>query len=84
MNRIHAWRKHGRVARTAGLGLLLILLLLLVSPALFPSLLAQTGGGYDLTWSAVAGGGRTFSSGGPYVLGSTIGQAGAGQMSGGR
>lgn len=43
---------------------------------------AQTGGGYDLTWSTIAsGGGR--SAGGAYVLEGTIGQPDAGLMSGG-
>lgn len=45
--------------------------------------LAQTGGGYDLTWNSIDGGGATFSSGGGYSLGATIGQADAGAASGG-
>ena len=45
--------------------------------------LAQSGGGYDLCWSTVDGGGYTFSAGGGYNLGGTIGQHDAGQMSGG-
>ncbi len=36
-------------------------------------LLAQTGGGYDLTWSTIDGGGGT-STGGGYSLSGTIGQ----------
>jgi hypothetical protein len=48
-----------------------------------PPALAQTGGGYDLTWNNVSGGGQTFATGGGYQLGSTIGQAGAGKHSGG-
>jgi hypothetical protein len=43
---------------------------------------AQTGGGYDLTWSTVGGGGGV-SSGGAYSLGGTIGQSDAGAMTGG-
>jgi hypothetical protein len=43
---------------------------------------AQTGGNYDLTWSAVESGGGMFSTGGTYSLGGTIGQADAGAMSG--
>jgi len=43
---------------------------------------AQTGGGYDLTWSTVDGGGGS-SSGGGYTLDGTIGQADAGTLSGG-
>ncbi len=45
--------------------------------------LAQSGGGYDLTWNTVDGGGYTFSTGGSYALGGTIGQPDAGAMSGG-
>jgi hypothetical protein len=40
--------------------------------------LAQSGGGYDLTWNVIGGGGATFSTGGGYSLGGTIGQAVAG------
>ena len=53
-------------------------MLLLISVAL-----AQSGGGYDLSWSTVDGGGYTFSVGGAYQLGGTAGQHDAGQMSGG-
>lgn len=53
-------------------------LLLLTSFAL-----AQSGNGYDLTWNTVDGGGHTFSSGGDYSLGGTIGQPDAGVLSGG-
>lgn len=45
--------------------------------------LAQSGGGYDLSHNAIAGGGATFSSGGNYQLGGTIGQAAAGTLTGG-
>ena len=58
--------------------LLAALLSLLASVAL-----AQTGGGYDLTWSTVDGGGYTWSEGGGYALGGTIGQPDAGVLSGG-
>jgi len=44
---------------------------------------AQTGGGYDLAWNSIDGGGATFSTGGGYSLGGTIGQADAGTSSGG-
>lgn len=44
---------------------------------------AQIGGGYDLSWSSVDGGGGTSSSGGIYSMGGTIGQPDAGEMSGG-
>lgn len=43
---------------------------------------AQTGGGFDLTWSTVDGGGGS-SSGGDFSLSGTIGQADAGSLSGG-
>ena len=39
--------------------------------------------GYDLSWWTVDGGGSTFSSGGNYSLGGTIGQPDAGVMQGG-
>jgi uncharacterized membrane protein len=45
---------------------------------------AQSGGTYDLTWNTLDGGGATFSAGGTYELGGTIGQADAGTMSGGQ
>ncbi len=47
------------------------------------TVLAQSGGGYDLSWSTVDGGGYTFSTGGVYSLGGTAGQPDAGVMSGG-
>jgi hypothetical protein len=58
--------------------LLAVLLSLLASVAL-----AQSGGGYDLSWSTVDGGGATWSEGGGYSLGGTIGQPDAGVLSGG-
>ncbi len=48
---------------------LVCLLLLAAVPVL-----AQSGAGYDLTWSTVDGGGGTFSVGGGYSLGGTAGQ----------
>jgi len=45
--------------------------------------LAQSGGGYDLSWSTVDGGGYTFSTGGVYTLGGTAGQPDAGLLAGG-
>jgi hypothetical protein len=63
--------------RKAGKVLLpLVALLLLTSVAL-----AQ--GSYDLSWWTVDGGGYTFSEGGGYSLGGTIGQPDAGVLSGG-
>ena len=35
---------------------------------------AQSGGDYDLSWSVISSGGVTFSTGGDFSLGSTIGQ----------
>jgi hypothetical protein len=43
---------------------------------------AQTGGGYDLTWSTVDGGGGS-SSGGEFTVDGTVGQHDAGTLSGG-
>ncbi len=43
---------------------------------------AQSGGGYDLTQTVIAGGGQT-ASGGSYSLDATAGQADAGAMRGG-
>jgi hypothetical protein len=45
--------------------------------------LAQSGNGYDLSWNTVDGGGQTFSTGGRYTLGGTIGQPDAGALTGG-
>ena len=64
--------KHGTLL------LALIALLLLASVAL-----AQSGGGYDLSWSTIDGGGTTWSEGGGYALGGTVGQPDAGVLSGG-
>ena len=55
--------------------------ILLLPPGLIA--LAQTGGGYDLTWSTVDGGGYTFSTGSGFSLGGTAGQADAGVLTGG-
>jgi len=44
---------------------------------------AQSGSGYDLTWSTLDGGGYTFSAGDGYQLGGTIGQPDAGALIGG-
>ena len=60
---------------------ILLLAALLILPATLS--FAQTGGGYDLTWSTVDGGGATFSEGGGYSLGGTVGQPDAGVLSDG-
>jgi len=57
---------------TGGLLVATLMLLGLVGLAV-----AQSGGGYDLTWSTVDGGGHTWSTGGGYSLGGAIGQADA-------
>ena len=49
---------------------------------LLPATLLAQGGGYNLDWWAVAGGGGTLSGGG-YTLSGTAGQAAAGSLSGG-
>jgi hypothetical protein len=38
---------------------------------------------YDLSWHTVDGGGATWSSGGTYSLGGTVGQPDAGNLAGG-
>ncbi len=43
---------------------------------------AAAQGGYDLSWWTADGGGYTFSSGGGYSLGGTIGQPDAGLLEG--
>ncbi len=52
---------------------------LLVSVGLV--VLAQ--GGYELSWWTVDGGGHTYSTGGGYELGGTVGQPDAGALAGG-
>lgn len=54
--------------KISSLALCLLISLLVVSFAL-----AQTGGGHDLTWSTVDGGGGAVSGGG-YTLMGTVGQ----------
>jgi hypothetical protein len=61
------------VSLLLGAGVLLLLM----------SLVALAQGGYDLAWWTVDGGGFTYSSGGGYELGGTIGQPDAGEMAGG-
>jgi hypothetical protein len=67
------------------IGMLLLFVTLAAALGLLPvaPLLAQTGGGYDLTWSTIDGGGYTFSSGGGYTLAGTSGQPDAGLLTGG-
>ena len=65
--------------RTTLLAVALLVMLVGVASAVY----AQTGGGYDLTWSTIDGGGAMFSTGGGYSLGGTIGQPDMGALSGG-
>ncbi len=60
----------------------LILLWLVIASPITPAA-AQSGGGYNLSFNAVAGGGATFATGGTFSVGSTVGQSGAGTSSGG-
>ena len=69
--------KHKRIS-AAGIALTLAFLLIGVAVVY-----AQTGGSYDLTWSTVDGGGYTFSIGGAYTLGGTVGQPDTAFMQGG-
>jgi hypothetical protein len=39
--------------------------------------------GYDLSWYTIDGGGHTWSTGGTYTLGGTVGQPDAGNLAGG-
>jgi hypothetical protein len=56
--------------------------LIILSLFVVSTVAAQSGGDYDLSWSAIDGGGGT-SSGGPYTMNGTIGQPDAGVMLGG-
>jgi hypothetical protein len=69
--------RHRIYVRNSGLIVAAAAILLLAGVAA-----AQTGDGYDLTWSTVDGGGATFPSGGVYSLGSTVGQPDAGLLTG--
>ena len=64
--------------QTSGLIVATAAILLLAGVAV-----AQTGDGYDLTWSTVDGGGATFHPGGAYTLGGTVGQPDARLLTGG-
>jgi hypothetical protein len=68
---------------TAHRAVLAVLLLLgaVALGAVAPALV-QSGGGYDLSWWTADGGGQTFSTGGGYSLGGTIGQPDAGLLAG--
>jgi hypothetical protein len=68
-----------RTTRQCAVSALLVLALL----GLVASALAQSGGPYDLSWNTIDGGGYTFSSGGVYTQGGTIGQPDASASLGG-
>jgi hypothetical protein len=73
--------KHTTISRWM---MVILVVGLLTTGAVWASIAyAQTGGGYDLTWSTIDGGGYMFSTGGGYSLGGTMGQPDAGAMSGG-
>ena len=59
-----------------------LILALILTMAVTMLIHAQSGGGYDLTWSTIDGGGGT-SMGAGYALTGAIGQPDAGAMSGG-
>lgn len=78
--RLALGRGKAALGRGSATPLLLAVFLLL---AFAVGVYAQSGGGYDLTWSTVDGGGYTFSAGGGYSLGGTVGQPDAGTLTGG-
>ncbi|MEL7626298.1 MAG: hypothetical protein AAGU15_05525 [Anaerolineaceae bacterium] len=63
-----------------GLRIVLMLAMLLLITL---TVLAQSGGGYDLNWNTTDGGGG-LSSGGVYSMNGTAGQPEAGVLSGGK
>lgn len=77
MNRMFVRHKHMLSLRR---GVLLLLFLLLLTPVLIPSLLAETG--VELVWWTIDGGGGT-SSGDGFTITGTIGQPDAGTASNG-
>ncbi len=70
-------------SRKVFLALAIMTLIALTSSENVTPVVAQSGGGYDLTWNVIADGGAMFSVGGPYSLYGTIGQPDSGAMSGG-
>ena len=67
------------------LRMLCLALLLVAGCLLLPAgpTRAQSGGGYDLTWSSVDAGGGMGSAGGAYTLSGSAGQPDAGWLTGG-
>lgn len=72
----------GRIGSWPLMFAMLVLLSSIVLANAVPAM-AQSGGRYDLTWSTVDSGGETFSAGGSYSLGGTVGQPDAGLLTGG-
>jgi hypothetical protein len=70
-----------RLNRRWRVWLLLVVLVALLIGATWVGALG--GGGEDLTWNSVDGGGYMFSAGGAYTLGGTAGQPDAGVLAGG-
>jgi len=68
---------HPRLLVLIGLLVLGSLLLSVIVRALEPTQV------YDLSWYTIDGGGHTWSTGGSYTLGGTVGQPDAGNLSGG-
>lgn len=65
---------------------LLVLIGLLVLGSLLLSVIVRAlepTEGYDLSWYTIDGGGYTWSAGGTYTLGGTVGQPDAGNLTGG-
>jgi len=65
------------------IGLAIVITLLIALPSLAQPQSAPEAVSYSIDWYTIDGGGATFSTGGNYSLGGTIGQADAGSMSGG-
>lgn len=61
-----------------------VLILALLAAGTAAALARSPDQGYDLSWHTVNGGGYTWSTGGTYALGGTIGQPDAGLLAGGR
>ncbi len=68
--------------RSGAFRLMVMMALIVLLAASYTLVAAQTGNGYDLTWSTVEGGGGV-STGGAFEVSGTIGQADAGALSGG-
>ena len=72
-----------RAVKRATVAALILFACFITALTIGSALLAQAGGEYDLSWSAIVGGGDTLASGGSYQLGGAAGQPGAGIVQGG-